>query len=166
MHTNPNKSWRQLAQGLIFLESRFLFPETERFVCSSVRARQQLQVTIGLWDVKDPTFSRQSAHRWRRGCQPYAPTALYSPETLFVCFWYSFLLEAERTAEPSAARGIIEKLKKLICFIGSRTRDLSACTIVPQPLRYRVLTYEFVARGKLILVSISAENVKQKSLRP
>jgi hypothetical protein len=51
---------------------------------------------IGLWDVKDPTLSRQSAHRWRQGCQPYAVAALYSPETLlFLCFWYSFLLVAE-----------------------------------------------------------------------
>jgi hypothetical protein len=38
---------------------------------------------IGLRDVKDPTLSRQSAHRWRQGCQPHAPAALYSPETLF-----------------------------------------------------------------------------------
>jgi hypothetical protein len=37
---------------------------------------------MGLWDVKDPTLSRQSVHRWRQGCQPYAPAALYSPETL------------------------------------------------------------------------------------
>jgi hypothetical protein len=28
---------------------------------------------IGLWDVVAPTFYRQSAHRWRWGCQPYAP---------------------------------------------------------------------------------------------
>jgi hypothetical protein len=28
---------------------------------------------IGLWDVDAPTFSGQSAHRWRWGCQPYAP---------------------------------------------------------------------------------------------
>jgi hypothetical protein len=34
---------------------------------------------IGLWDVEAPTFSRQSAHRWRWGCQPYAPAALYPP---------------------------------------------------------------------------------------
>jgi hypothetical protein len=32
------------------------------------RARNQRKV---------PTFSRQSAHRWRHGCQPYAPAALY-----------------------------------------------------------------------------------------
>jgi hypothetical protein len=58
-------------------------------------------------DVKDPTLSRQSVHRWRQGCQPYAPTALYSPETLlFLRFWYSFLLEAEYTPGPSAAERI------------------------------------------------------------
>jgi hypothetical protein len=33
---------------------------------------------VGVWDVKDPTLSRQSAHRWPRGCQPYALAALYS----------------------------------------------------------------------------------------
>jgi hypothetical protein len=32
---------------------------------------------IGLWDVEAPTFSTQSAHRWRRGCQPYTPAALF-----------------------------------------------------------------------------------------
>jgi hypothetical protein len=32
---------------------------------------------IRLSDVEDPTFSRQWAHRWRWGCQPYAPAALY-----------------------------------------------------------------------------------------
>jgi hypothetical protein len=36
-----------------------------------------------------------------------APAALYPPETLlFLCFWYSFLLEDEETAGPSAARRI------------------------------------------------------------
>jgi hypothetical protein len=34
---------------------------------------------IGLWDIKAPTFSRQSAHRWWWGCQPYVPVALYTP---------------------------------------------------------------------------------------
>jgi hypothetical protein len=37
---------------------------------------------IGLWDVKDPTLSRQSAHRWLWSCQPYAPAALYSPRNI------------------------------------------------------------------------------------
>jgi hypothetical protein len=60
---------------------------------------------IGFWDVKDPTLSRQSAYKWQQGFQPYAPAALYSPETFF-CFWYSLLLEAEWTPGPSAAERI------------------------------------------------------------
>jgi hypothetical protein len=50
---------------------------------------------IGFRDVEDPTLPRQSGHRRRQVCQPYAPDALYSPERIFFCFWYSFLLEAE-----------------------------------------------------------------------
>jgi hypothetical protein len=30
----------------------------------------------GLWDDEAPTFSRQSANRWRWGCQAYPPAAL------------------------------------------------------------------------------------------
>jgi hypothetical protein len=32
---------------------------------------------IGLWDVEALTFSRQSAQRWRWGCKPREPAALY-----------------------------------------------------------------------------------------
>jgi hypothetical protein len=35
--------------------------------------------SIRLWDVEALTFSRQSAHRWWWGCQPYAPAVLYPP---------------------------------------------------------------------------------------
>jgi hypothetical protein len=34
-------------------------------------------------------------------CQPYAPAAIYSPET-FLRFWYLLLLEAGKTPGPSA----------------------------------------------------------------
>jgi hypothetical protein len=37
---------------------------------------------IGLWDIQAPTFSRQLAHTWRWGCQPYAPAALYPPRKI------------------------------------------------------------------------------------
>jgi hypothetical protein len=50
---------------------------------------------IALWDVEAPTFSRQSAHKWRWG-QPYAPAVLYHQEDS----WYLFLLEAESTPGP------------------------------------------------------------------
>jgi hypothetical protein len=39
---------------------------------------------IRLWNVMDPTFSRQSAHTRWLGCQPYAPAALYSQKYLLV----------------------------------------------------------------------------------
>jgi hypothetical protein len=39
---------------------------------------------IGLWDVEDPTFSRQSTHRWRWGCQPYAPGRSLPPGKFLV----------------------------------------------------------------------------------
>jgi hypothetical protein len=49
-------------------------------------------------------MSRQSAHRFRLGCQPYAPgRALHPRNIFFFCFWYSFMLQAEQTLGPSAA---------------------------------------------------------------
>jgi hypothetical protein len=36
------------------------------------------------WDVESPTFSRKMSHRWRWGCQPYAPAALYPPGIFLV----------------------------------------------------------------------------------
>jgi hypothetical protein len=50
-----------------------------------------------LREVKAPTFLRQTANRWRQGCQLYAPAALYPQVSLFLDSWYSFLLEAEST---------------------------------------------------------------------
>jgi hypothetical protein len=49
-----------------------------------------------LWDVEAPTFSRQSGHRWRWGCQPYAPAVLHPQEDswipAFLKFWYILLI--------------------------------------------------------------------------
>jgi hypothetical protein len=39
---------------------------------------------IGLWEVEAPKFSRQSAHRWRWGCQAYTPAPLYTPGRFLV----------------------------------------------------------------------------------
>jgi hypothetical protein len=35
---------------------------------------------LGLREVEASTIFRHSAHRWRHGCQPYAPAAFYSKE--------------------------------------------------------------------------------------
>jgi hypothetical protein len=62
-------------------------------------------------------------------CQPYAPASLYSQEDS----WYSFLLEAESTQDHSAA-GRIRSIEKSGELIGNGTRDLPACSIVPQAI--------------------------------
>jgi hypothetical protein len=46
--------------------------------------------------------------------------------------WYSFPSEAESTQSHSAA-GRIRSIEKSNDLIGDKTRDLSACSIVPQP---------------------------------
>jgi hypothetical protein len=56
------------------------------------QAVETLRVAIG-WGSP---FFRHSAHRWRQGCQPYAPAAFYPQEDS----WYSFLLETEPTPGP------------------------------------------------------------------
>jgi hypothetical protein len=70
--------------------------------CRQKKCKKEKQVKhlcnrrpIGLWDVEAPTFSRQSAHRWRWGCRAYAPASLYPQEDS----WYSFLLQPESTPE-------------------------------------------------------------------
>jgi hypothetical protein len=40
--------------------------------------------SIRLWDVEVSTFSRQSAHRWRWGCQHCPPAVLYLPGRFLV----------------------------------------------------------------------------------
>jgi hypothetical protein len=49
--------------------------------------------------------------------------------------WYSFLLEAGSTPQGHSAAGRIRSIKKSNDLIGNRTRDLPACSIVPQPTK-------------------------------
>jgi hypothetical protein len=59
---------------------------------------------IRLWDVEAPTFSRQSAHRWRRVCQPYAPAGHLIPQGRFLV-----LISVRGCVDPRA----IVRLEKL-----------------------------------------------------
>jgi hypothetical protein len=83
---------------------------------------------MGLWDVEAPTFSRQSVHRWRWGCQPYAPAALYPPGKFLV------LISVRGWVDPRSVVRLerLGKLKKSTSS-GLEPRDLPTCSIVPQP---------------------------------
>jgi hypothetical protein len=82
---------------------------------------------MGLWGVEDPTLSRQSAHRWRWGCRPHAPVALYTHEDS----WYSFLLGPEWTPGPQWGWKDYVNWKKYRGLFGNQTQDLTTCGIVP-----------------------------------
>jgi hypothetical protein len=58
---------------------------------------------IGLWDVEAPTFSRQSAHRWRRGYQLFHCT---DPKLLIRKIYYVLFLIPV----------FIVQVTKLVCF--------------------------------------------------
>jgi hypothetical protein len=66
-------------------------------------------------DVTDPTLSRQSAHRWLQGCQPYAPAALYSPRNIIIFLFLVFISVRELRAPQAIVRPErLGKLKKKI----------------------------------------------------
>jgi hypothetical protein len=65
-----------------------------------LKAKRQIYPCNRPWKSIGFTFSRQSAHRWRWGCQPYAPAALYPREDSL----YSFLLRG--WVDPVTKSGI------------------------------------------------------------
>jgi hypothetical protein len=82
---------------------------------------------IRLREVKAPTLVRQTANRWRQGCQPYAPAAL-CPQVSFIFkdSWYSASLSQPQghNVRPEG----LGRFKK-IHLIGTWTCDLLACAL-------------------------------------
>jgi hypothetical protein len=71
---------------------------------------------IGLWNVENPTFCRQSAHKSQLSCQPYELAAFYWINVRAIVW-----LERWR------------KLKIFIHLIGSLTLNLPDCNMASQP---------------------------------
>jgi hypothetical protein len=82
-----------------------------------------------LWEVEAPIFSRQSAHRWRWGCQPYAPASHYPPGIFLVLV----SVRGWGNLRDKLWLEWLGKLKKSNGLIGNQSRDLPACSTVPQP---------------------------------
>jgi hypothetical protein len=78
---------------------------------------------IGLWDVEAPTFSRQSNHRQECHCQPYVPARRPLPPGRFLVLIFEATMRLEGLGQ----------LIKSNDRHGNWTRDLLACSIVPQP---------------------------------
>jgi hypothetical protein len=83
---------------------------------------------MGLLDVEHTTLSRQSAHRWISGCQPYTQVVLYLQIDLTLVY-------VRVCVNPRAMVRLegLGKLKKINYFIGSGTSDLPACSTAPEP---------------------------------
>jgi hypothetical protein len=87
------------AGSIVIVQSRVHNIATKLHSMDSIKKeRKSILVTGsgGPWGSQTsrfPTFSRQSAHRWRWGCQPYAPAALYPLGRFLVLFSVSGWVE-------------------------------------------------------------------------
>jgi hypothetical protein len=96
---------------------------------------------IGMWNIQAPTFSRQSTHRWRWGCQPYEPAGRPLPPGRFMV-----LISIRGWVDPRghSAAGRIRSVEKSNGLFGNRTRDLPSCSIMTQPTMLSRAPFEAV----------------------
>jgi hypothetical protein len=88
---------------------------------------------VGFSDIEAPTFSRQSAYRWRWDCQPYARHCRLLPPGRFLV-----LISVKSLSPPQghSAAGRVRSIENFHDFVGNRTRYLPAFSTVPPFLRY------------------------------
>jgi hypothetical protein len=93
---------------------------------------QALTCPVGSRRLRLPDFKTISTWRWQ-DCQPYAPAAFTPRNIPGTHFCY-------RLSQPQghSAAGRIMSMKNSINTIGNRSRDLPACSVVPQPPHHRV----------------------------
>jgi hypothetical protein len=87
-------------------------------------------------DVEDPTFFRQSAHRWQSDFQPYPLPALYSSGR------FQVFISVRRWVNIRAIvrLEILGKLKKFSDPIENRSRNLAASSAMLQATKLLIYT--------------------------
>jgi hypothetical protein len=78
LHVTYNVSYLTTTCLELLCHQALLIPQLLSYPCNTPWR------PIGLWDVEAPTFSGQSAHRWRWDCQPYASATIYPPGKFLV----------------------------------------------------------------------------------
>jgi hypothetical protein len=104
---------------------------------------------------RDSTFSRQSACRWRWGCQPYAPAALYPPPPRR----FMVLIFVTGRVDP---RNIV-RLKGLGQLKNPMTSGIEPATFrlveqSPSQLHYRQIPTMWVASQRIQHLDYTASN--------
>jgi hypothetical protein len=151
---NRSKSFEKLAQREVILYlgvtlcvkyllqvplTQFLYKKKWSYFCNRPWGPTEL------WDVEVPTFTRQSAHRWRWGCQSYAPAALYTGKILITHFFRAWV--DPRAIVRLEAPG---QLKISIIWSANEPATFRLVAQFLNQLRYRMLL-TILKTNKLIL---------------
>jgi hypothetical protein len=95
---------------------------------------------IELWGTQAPTFSRQSAYRWRWGCQLYAPAALYATEKLLAFISVRGWVGLRATVRLEG----LGRLKNPMTSSGLEAATFRLVAECLNQLRYRVPPYIYI----------------------